>query len=282
MESFEEKRSSSWEKLLPREGHYNDYEYPKVSIILPTHNCSDILSVTLEKILTQSYPNFEVLIIDSSSEDNTLEIIKSFRSDKIHIFSTSEMNRYAQINAGIAQAKGEYLNILFPGDYYLYKNTLTFMMDLALDHQKPPLVFCGTLLRGAKTETTILYRHLSPRLLRQGKQPTSLQACWFKKSLFQEIGKFDTEYDLRGGFDFLCRYTKKLGSKTVSKNRILLDYDLRRVTNSQTITHFKETYKIVKKHFGLRAAIKWLFIQKDLIRLFKDWLIRTRGALLGR
>jgi glycosyltransferase involved in cell wall biosynthesis len=271
--------NNNLESLLSREKQYNDYEYPKVSIILPTYNCRDIVSITLEKVLEQSYPNLEVIVVDAGSQDSTLEVIKRFRDDRVEIYSTSEQNRYSQINTGLTQAKGEYINILFPGDYYLHKNTLTLMMELAIQNEHPSLVFCGTLLRREKSEPEILYRKLSLPLLKQGKQPTSLQACWFKKRVFQEIGKFNTTYKLRGGFDFLCRYCKKLNHKTVSKNRILLDYDLKRASQKETLTHFKETYRIIKTHFGQLRALKWLFIQEDIHHLFKELMNRIKSAL---
>lgn len=278
----EERSRAKWDKLLPKEGRYNDYEYPKVSIILPTFNCSASLSITLDAALSQSYPNFELIVVDSGSNDHTLEIVKALRSEKIHIYSISDENRYAAINAGIAQSRGEYINILFPGDFYLHKNTLLYMMDLSLDAQKPSLLFCGTLLRGGKGEAKVLYRHLTLKLLQDGKQPTSLQACWFKRSLFDEIGKFNTSYEVRGGFDLFCRYEKTAKHQTVSRHRVLLDYDLRRITKRQTMKHFTETFKIIKNHFGVKATLKWFFVQKDLQRLFNEWLARTKMAFLGR
>lgn len=272
---------TGWELLLQHDQKYNDYEYPKVSIILATQNCAETISTTLESVLKQNYPDFELIVIDASSTDHTLEIVKGIHSERVRIFSVSEYQRYEMLNKGISEAKGEYLNFLFPGDFYLYNETLKYMMGLALDHDSPHLVFCGTLLRDGKSEVKTLFRHLSLKLLKRGQQPTSLQSCWFKNDTFEKIGKFDTSFNLRGGYDLLCRYSLYGHLKTISKNRILTDYDLRWVTRKLIIQHFWETQRIVYKYFGLLATLRWLYFQKDIARFLKLWSKSLRVAFFG-
>ncbi len=273
---------SGWDLLQQSEQKYNDYEYPKITVILPTFNCAETIFATLDSILKQNYPDFEVLVIDASSTDHTLEIVKGMQSSRVRIYSVSEYQRYEMLNKGISHAKGEYLNFLFPGDYYLYREALKYMMNLALDHDKPDLVFGGTLLRDGKNEVKTLYRHLSLKLLRRGQQPTSLQSCWIKKNTFEKIGNFDASLYLRGGFDLLCRFCLHGHLTAMSKNRILTDYDLRWVTRKLIIQHFWETYRIVRKYFGPVTTLKWLYWQNDIARFMTLWLKSLRLAFFGR
>jgi len=275
-------QQTGWDQLLKDEQKYNDYEYPKVSVILPTCNCAEMIATTVDSILEQNYPDFELIVLDANSTDHTLEIIKGLRSERILVYNVSEFQRYEMINKGITHASGMYINILFPGDFYLSPMALKYMMNLALDHELPNLVFCGTLLRDGKTEVKTLFRHLSLKLLRRGQQPTSLQSCWFKKDTFEKVGKFDTKYQLRGGYDLLCRYCLYGHLKTLSKNRVLTDYDLRFVTRKMIRTHFFETLRIIWKYFGVFAAFRWLFLQNDMKRYFKHLSKNLRGAFFGR
>ncbi len=138
------------------------------------------------------------------------------------------------------------------------------MMALTLNHNNPDMVYCGTLLRDKKEDVKILYRPFELKLLKRGQQPTSLQSLWFKASLFSRIGKFSTEYRLRGAFDFLCRFcaqSKKLTFASTSK--VLTDYDLRWVSKPMIVIHFLETGKIIFKYYGVFTLIHWIFIEKE-------------------
>ncbi|WP_098039212.1 glycosyltransferase [Estrella lausannensis] len=268
--------------LFEEEGYFNDYEYPKVTIVVPTYNCAQIISLTLETILDQQYPDFEVAIIDGGSQDRTLEVIKSFRDDRIRLYSVTGFHRYEMLNRGITRALGQYIAFLFPGDYYVWRHTLKLMMTKALELNSPDLIYCGAILRDGRGDLKNLYRPLTQDLLRMGQQPTTLQSCFFKKEMFKKIGKFDTGLKLRGGFDLLCRFMQASDLRFGSVHRILTDYDLRIVTKEMVVTHFFESMRIVYRYFGLRATLRWLKHQKDISRLFKLWFSRLKVSFLGR
>lgn len=272
--------SSLLENLTVAVNKYSSADFPKVSIVIPTIDCAPLISLTLESVLSQDYTSFEVIIIDCS-KDRTLEIVKSYHDEKMRIFSVSHPQRYEMLNRGISQATGTYINFLFPGDFYLFHGTLKTMMALALDHNQPELVYCGTLLRDPQ-EVKIMYRHLTIDLLKKGQQPTSLQSCWFKTDVVRELGKFDSDCKIRGGFDLLCRFCLKRKYRVASINRVLIDYDLRAVTRKMILIHFLETRKLLSKHFGYFTALRWVLIQKDFNRFLKLWLNSLKIAFLGR
>lgn len=264
------------------EQKFHDYEFPKVSIIIPTFNCSQSISLTLDSVLIQEYPDFEILVIDANSTDRTLEIIKSYRSEKIRIYSVTSSKRYEILNKGISQALGEYINFLFPGDFYIYRETLKTMMTLVLENRKPQLVYCGTLLRDGKSEVKTLFRPLTLELLKKGQQPTSLQSCWFKAEAFHELGKFNPSFRLRGGFEFMCRFCLKKDFRVIATHRVLSDYDLRWVTRRMVLRHFWETMRTLSKYFGAFTTLTWLLYQKDTERFLKLWMRNLKIAFLGR
>lgn len=266
----------------PESGPYRNYEYPKVSIIIPTQNSAHLIASTLKTLLVQDYPHFEVIVIDASSKDRTLEVIKSFRDPRVTTHSVSDYSRYEMLNKGITHATGDYLNFLFPGDFYLYKLTLREMMKLAMEKSLPTLVYCGTLLRDGRSEVKNLYRPLTIDLLKLGRQPTSLQSCWFKECTFKQVGKFDTNLKLRGGLDLLCRIELNSTDQAASIFRIYTDYDLRAVTRKMVFRHFYETFAIIFRYFGYGSALKWLFKQKDAARYLKLWWHSFQLAFVGK
>jgi len=271
-----------WGKLLQRESSYQDYQFPSLSIIIPSHNSSEKISLTIDSVLSQRYPDFEIIIVDAGSTDRTLEVVRSYRDERIHIYSVSGFERYEMLNKGVTQSEGKYVNCLFPGDFYIRQGSLLHMMELALDHQNPHLVYCGTLIRDGKSEPKILLRPFNLKFLKKGMQATSLQSCWFRTDTLRELGKFNTEYKLRGGFELMCRYCINAELREVSTSWILTDYDLRLVTRSMVIQHFLETFKTIYHYFGFFITVRWLFIQKDFSRILRIWFRGLKAAFFRR
>lgn len=274
------KTTSEQIKFLERK--YQDSDLPKVSIIIPSFNNSKLLGQTLESILRQEYPTFEIILVDASSTDKTLEVVKNLRENRLRVYSVTSYRPYEMLNLGISHAAGEYVCALFPGDSYTYIHTLRFMMSLALEENKPDLVFCGTLLRDGRSEIKTLYRELSLKLLKQGNQPTSMQSCWMRLDTLKELGKLDPQLQLRGGFDLLCRFILSKKYRVASAHRFYTDYDIRSITSQMLITHFFETMRVVWRHFGFLATVSWLFQQKDTTRFLKHWGRKWKLALFGR
>ncbi len=272
---------SDWNRIEQDRYKYQDYQYPTVSVVIPCYNHSAKIALTLDSILGQNYPKFEILVIDAGSSDRTLEVVKNYRDERVHVYSVSGYKRYEMLNKGVSQASGSYVNCLFPGDFYIYPDALLYIMETALDNDLPDLVYCGTLLRDGRTDPKILYREMSLKLLRIGQQPTSLQSCWFKTETIRQIGKFDVHYKLRGGFELMCRFLARSNLRVISTRRVLTDYDLRHVTRPMVMNHFIETLTTIKQYFGFRAMVRWLFIQKDFKRLLKIWWRQVKIAFIG-
>lgn len=261
-----------WEKIHQLEEESSLDQLPRVSIVIPTYNDAKKIWITLESLIAQEYPDFEILVIDAASTDRTLEIIKSYQDARIRLSSVSDYKRYEMLNKGIVLARGVYLTFLFPGDYYLNRKTLLKVMQFARNKHRPHLVYCGCLLREAQKEVKIFLRDFDIAHLKNGQQPTSLQSCWFRKGVFQEIGKFNTHYKLRGGFDLFCRFIEDDRLTHSVLKRFLIDYDLRDTTRNMIAQHFWETGKIIFNHYGLLAMIRWFFRQQDIKRYFKLWV----------
>jgi len=83
---------------------------PIVSIIMPTYNREQLLRRAIQSVLTQTYQDFELIIVDDGSTDNTERLAKSFNSDKIrYIRHRENKGPAAARNTGIQSAKGDYI-----------------------------------------------------------------------------------------------------------------------------------------------------------------------------
>ena len=93
------------------------------SVIIPTYNRAERLFESVQSIFNQSYKNFELVIIDDGSTDNTVEVVKSFQDDRIRYFKKQNEERAIARNFGISQTTGDYVTFL-DSDDQLYPHAL--------------------------------------------------------------------------------------------------------------------------------------------------------------
>ena len=103
--------------------------YPLVSVIVNCYNGENYLSAAIKSILNQTFKNFEIIIIDDASIDNTEEVVKSINDTRIH-YLKYEVNRERCLsrNLGIDNAKGKYVCFLDSDDKYV-ENYLQVLND---------------------------------------------------------------------------------------------------------------------------------------------------------
>jgi glycosyltransferase involved in cell wall biosynthesis len=96
---------------------------PKVSVIIITYNRADLLSRAINSVLFQDYQDFELLIIDDASTDNTSEIVRAFNDNRIKYYLNEKNLGIAKSrNKGISLAVGEYIAMLDSDDYWISRD----------------------------------------------------------------------------------------------------------------------------------------------------------------
>lgn len=97
---------------------------PLVSVIIPTYNSAQYLQETIESVLSQSWQNFEIIVVDDGSTDNTHEILRGIQSDKIQYVRQGNSGGPSKPrNVGIHRARGKYV-ALFDSDDLMAKEKL--------------------------------------------------------------------------------------------------------------------------------------------------------------
>lgn len=92
---------------------------PKVSIIIPTYNSAKYIHDAIESVLNQTYQDFEIIVMDDGSIDNTKKVLRSYiESKKIRYFYQKNKGPSAARNKGIREAKGEYIAFLGADDIW--------------------------------------------------------------------------------------------------------------------------------------------------------------------
>lgn len=93
------------------------------SIIIPTYNRADFIVKTIQSALNQTYTNFEVIVVDDDSTDNTKELVTAIKDERVNYYKKANAERGAARNFGVNKAKGDYISFL-DSDDLLYPDYL--------------------------------------------------------------------------------------------------------------------------------------------------------------
>lgn len=91
-----------------------------VSIIIPTYNCEQYLPQCIDSLLSQTFQNFEIIVVDDGSSDRTFEIVQQYAKSLPNIHAYQQQHAFAGVarNFGITKAQGKYLLFLDGDDYF--------------------------------------------------------------------------------------------------------------------------------------------------------------------
>lgn len=115
---------------------------PLFSIVVPTYNRATLVAQAIESILRQSNPDFEAIIVDDGSTDDTLVRLSRFTDPRLRIFSKENGERGAARNFGASKSMGEYINFL-DSDDVLFPNHLSVAREVIDERDRPPIFHLG-------------------------------------------------------------------------------------------------------------------------------------------
>ena len=90
-----------------------------ISVIIPAYNHEQFIGPAIDSVLSQSWDDLELLVIDDGSTDNTAQVVKGYDDPRLSYFYQENQDAYNTINRGLGLAKGEYITILNSDDIYL-------------------------------------------------------------------------------------------------------------------------------------------------------------------
>jgi len=117
---------------------------PEVSVVIPTYNRAHLISRAIQSVLSQSYQNLEIVIVDDGSIDNTEEVIKSFKDGRI-VYIRHDKNKGASAarNTGIKASKGKYIAFQDSDDEWFPDKLELQVKAFNTSSSKVGVVYCG-------------------------------------------------------------------------------------------------------------------------------------------
>ena len=126
---------------------------PKISVLLPVYNCEKFIVEAIESVLHQTYTDFELLIIDDFSIDQTIALIEQFNDSRIQFIKKEKNTGYTNsLNYGVSIAKGQYIARMDADDICL---PTRFEKQVAFLDSNPKVILCGTAIQIIGTDTIL-------------------------------------------------------------------------------------------------------------------------------
>ena len=228
----------------------------KLSIITINYNNKNGLQKTIDSVISQTFKDFEWIIIDGGSTDGSKELIEKYSSYINYWISEPDKGIYNAMNKGIVQAKGEYLQFLNSGDALYSNNILTEIFQTELHGD----IIYGDAIFVKKDNTQQLIKYNRPLSLSYfiAGNVINHQASFIKRELFNE-SLYNENLKLVSDWEFWIHQAIKGKSFQYLEKTVVL-FDFTGLTSQVSSLQEEENHIVVN-------SISWA-IKKDIEELF--------------
>ena len=189
---------------------------PKVSVIIPTYNRGNLIHGAIESVSAQTYQDFEIIVVDDGSSDQTRSKLAAFRKDnKIRYIFQENRGSSSARNRGGREAEGEYLAFLDSDDLFL---PTKLEKQAAVLETEPDFAMVQSFFakfRASPEEelgtrkTKFFSGHIYPQILTYWSYLMNPSCILIRKSVFEELGGFDESMPSAEDLDFFRRVARK-------------------------------------------------------------------------
>lgn len=248
---------------------------PLVSIIMPAYNAENTIAESIKSVLKQNYQNWELLVINDGSKDNTSGIVNSFTDIRIKLIEQKNAGVANARNNGIRQSKGEYIAFLDSDDLWL-EEKLEKQIDKLLETNNVIIHSKTLCFDSDPTVTMDCMVHVELDFDDKDKiliyDFISILTVIVSKSVIDEIGFFDENLKGTEDWDMWIRILQKYN--IVYIDDFLTKYRVSTTGLSGNLQkHFIEEEKVWKKHNNLYNVD---------INLYRQWFSNKKQAIIAK
>ena len=250
--------------------------FPKISIITAVYNGEKHIAQTIESVLGQSYTNIEYIVIDGGSTDKTVEIVNRYRNRIQHFVSERDKGIYDALNKGIGFATGDVIGLLHADDTFSGPLTLASIAKI-FEGEKADGVYSDLVYIKKDEGKSRVIRYWESckfelSLLSQGWMPPH-PTLYLKRSIYEQVGKFNLNYPIAADYDFILRVFQTKGLKFFYLSEVTVQMQVGGVSNrnlKKILEKSSQDFEILKQN-GI-APVSTL-IKKNLSKI-KQFIVR--------
>ncbi|MEM9388424.1 MAG: glycosyltransferase family 2 protein [Pseudomonadota bacterium] len=179
----------------------------KLSIVTATYNAASHLKRTIDSVAEQDYENIEYVIVDGSSSDSSVDVIRA-AGDRVSSW-TSEPDQgiYDALNKGIERSSGDVVAFLHAGDVYASSDAASRMMS-ALKESDAHVAYSDVVFF-RESDSSKVVRHYSSASFNAARIASGFMPAhptmFVRRGTYERVGAYDISYAIAGDFDWVAR-----------------------------------------------------------------------------
>lgn len=275
--------------------HMQNNQPPLVSVILPVYNRASQINKAINSVINQSYMDWELIIIDDCSSDNSFQIASSFKDDRIRVLKTNQNSGAAVArNLGIAHSAGSLISFIDSDDYYELEFLLQSVKKISEADKSVGFCWTGCVFHRVVKRSGVLIKGLWEPKLKDNAYLTFLNqlsigtnsGITIKREVFNTVGVFDENLPAAEDTDLFLRITKRFNFTFVSEylihinqtesDRLSRRFDKIAIAYNRIIPKHLE---VINKHKNLRLKFfykaMWLNYHLGDRKLARSYFIKT-------
>ncbi len=247
---------------------------PKISVIMSVYNGMPYLGDAVKSILGQSYKNFEFIIINDASVDDTLKYLKGLKDKRIKIISNPKnLGLAASLNEALKVSGGDYIARMDADDISLPRR---LEEQLSYLRRNPQISLCGSWVNLINESGKVIGQKKYPTSDRKIKdalkwyQPIVHPTFMARSSFYRELGGYREKFDYAEDYELLTRAMKKYKMTNIPKKLLLWRLDderrSRKSMKKVDIADFKVKLEILKSNYFGKSYL--IYVAKKFITTF--------------
>ena len=219
------------------------------SIITVTYNAAEVLRPTLDSVKAQSFRDFEYLVIDGSSSDDTLQLVEDAGIATASVWSEPDKGLYDAMNKALKKAKGEYLIFLNAGDAFATPETLARIAVKAQDH--PDVIYGQTQLVDDQRKVVGMRHLTAPAVLDWKSFKDGMLVCHQAFIAKRELcPEYNLNYRFSADYDWCIKVLRQSQSTAYVGDEPIISYLSEGLTTENHKKSLRERYRIMCHYYG--------------------------------
>jgi len=244
------------------------------SIIMPAYNVEKYIGNAIKSVLTQTYQNFELIVVDDGSTDKTSEIISTFADSRIIVIKQENQGLGRARNVGINNAKNEYVAFLDSDDLWAPQKLENVLNELALESigifYSNALIFVDNISKAVKN------RYSEPIFLKDFRELILVydfiivSSVVIPRNILLEFNGFSEDLYGTEDWDLWIRITRKYGIKKIDEYDTFYRINPNGLSKKR-LEFLQKEYKVIERHLIGNKAVNsklinlalWVWYKKN-------------------
>lgn len=258
---------------------------PIISVVIPAYNAEKTIKETINSVLNQTFQDWELIIINDGSSDQTGEIIQKIIDSKIKLFSYQNAGVSISRNRGIAKASGEFIAFLDHDDLWT-PDKLELQLQALQEHSNAALAYSWTDHCDESGKVIALGRHITMQgniyenLLVDNFLDTASNPL-IRKSALDEVGQFDPTINSSGEWDLWLRLASRYPFVGISKTQVFHRVSSGAMSASIE-SHKKECLEVIERTFKQAPESIQHLKKASLANIYKYLLCKSLEGIPSR